>query len=103
MMNVNLNKVVPTAFSLKQNYPNPFNPSTEISFSLPTTSHVKLEVLNIMGQVVKTIVDRAMPAGTHTVIWNGESSTGEVVGSGVYFYRIEAGNYVDAKKMLLMK
>jgi hypothetical protein len=94
---------LPRDFSLEQNHPNPFNPSTEISFSLPVTSQVRLDVYNIMGQKVTTLVNGSLPAGKHSVIWDGKSLSGETVASGVYFYRIEAANFTDAKKMLLMK
>ena len=80
------------------NFPNPFNPITEISFSLPAASRVKLEVYNIMGQQVATIMDRQMEAGEHVVQWDGSNAA-----SGVYLYRLEAGEFVDAKKMMLLK
>jgi hypothetical protein len=94
---------MPTDFSLEQNHPNPFNPSTEISFSLPVTSQVRLDVFNIMGQKVTALVNGSLPAGKHNVTWNGKSSAGETVASGVYFYKIEAAGFTDVKKMLLMK
>ncbi len=80
------------------NYPNPFNPSTEISFYLPQTSDVRLDVYNIAGQVVATLVNGVMEAGGHTVRWDGTD-----LASGVYLYRIQAGDYTDSKKMLLLK
>lgn len=85
-------------FVLGNNYPNPFNPSTEISFSIPAASHVKLEVYNIMGQRVTTLVDGQLEAGTHTVQWNASETA-----SGAYFYRLQADDYVGARKMLLLK
>jgi hypothetical protein len=94
---------LPRDFSLEQNHPNPFNPTTEISFSLPVTSQVRLDVFNIMGQKVTTLVDGSLPAGKHSVIWDGKSSAGETAASGVYFYKIEAADFTDVKKMLLMK
>jgi hypothetical protein len=94
---------LPRDFSLEQNHPNPFNPSTEISFSLPVTSQVRLDVFNIMGQKVTTLVKGSLPAGKHTVVWDGKSLAGETVASGVYFYKIEAAGFTDVKKMLLMK
>jgi len=80
------------------NFPNPFNPTTEISFSLPNASDVKLEVYNVMGQRVTTLADRFMEAGEHTVQWDAGSFS-----SGVYFYRLEAGEFVETKKMVLLK
>ena len=91
-------KQLPLTFSLSQNYPNPFNPTTEISFSLPHASHVNLEVYNIRGQRISTLVDRRMEAGYHTVSF-GDSQ----VSSGVYLYRLNAGDFVESKKMMLVK
>jgi len=95
--------ILPIDFALNQNHPNPFNPTTEISFSLPTDSYVKLAIFNIMGQRVSMLVDDYKQAGNHTVTWNGQDDIGASVASGVYFYRIEAGDYSDCRKMLLMK
>jgi hypothetical protein len=80
------------------NYPNPFNPITEINFSLPVASHVKLEIFNIVGQQVETLTDKYLEAGYHTVTWDGSQAP-----SGVYFYRIQAGDSVESKKMILLK
>jgi hypothetical protein len=85
------------------NYPNPFNPTTEISFNLPVMTNVRLDVYNIMGQKVTTLVDGPMQPGPHSVTWNGMSDSGESVASGMYFYRLEAGNYSESRKMLLLK
>ena len=81
-----------------QNYPNPFNPATEISFSLSEATHVRLEVYNVMGQHITTLIDSYLEAGGHTVTWDGKGSA-----SGVYLYRLEAGEFVATKKMLLLK
>ena len=89
---------VPDVFALNQNYPNPFNPSTEISFDLPVASNVELTVYNILGQNVKTLVDRQMEAGRHTISWEASKYS-----SGVYFYRISAKDFSETKKMLLLK
>lgn len=89
---------LPTEFSLGQNYPNPFNPATEISFSLPSASHVKLEIFNVMGQKVATLVDGQVEAGEHIVKWDGSKAA-----SGVYLYRLQADDFVDTKKMILLK
>ncbi|MCK4656728.1 MAG: DNRLRE domain-containing protein, partial [candidate division Zixibacteria bacterium] len=95
--------IVPKSYVLQQNKPNPFNPATEISFTLPSPSHVKLDVFNILGQNVKTLIDGYRPAGDHTVTWEGRHGNGGPAASGVYFYRIEAGNFTKCKKMLLLK
>jgi len=80
------------------NYPNPFNPSTRISFHLPGPTDVKLEIFNILGQHITTLVDRFLEAGDHSVVWDGEQ-----VASGFYYYRIQAGEQVATNKMLLLK
>jgi len=86
------------------NYPNPFNPSTTISFSLGNEGFVALDVYNVRGQRVRSLVRGVYGAGVHKVVWNGVSDDGRSVGSGVYFYRmVSGGQYVGVKKMLLIK
>jgi hypothetical protein len=94
---------IPFAFDLLQNYPNPFNPETRINFRLSKASYARLDIFNIMGQKVATLIDASMKAGQHSVVWNGRSASGEVVASGLYFYRIEAEDFTDVKKMILLK
>jgi len=94
---------VPREFALSQNYPNPFNPETNIEFSLPTDSRVSLTVYNIMGQAVKTLVNGSMFAGSYKVRWDGKDNSGNPAASGIYFYRLVAGDRVTSKKMVLMK
>jgi len=94
---------LPTEFILNQNYPNPFNPSTTISFQLDKKMHVSLEVFNINGQVVKTVVDKIMSAGTHQYEWDATSSSGEKVATGLYYYKLTTDNSSHTKKMLLLK
>jgi len=89
---------VPESFELKQNYPNPFNPETEIVFDLPKGCQVKLEIFNITGQRVAVLANRYFDAGSYSVIWNAVGQT-----SGVYFYRIATDNYIESKKMILLK
>jgi hypothetical protein len=88
----------PRAFELSANYPNPFNPSTKINFSIPKSSDVRLTVHNVLGQEVATLVSGFHTAGTYTVDFSASN-----LASGVYFYKIQAGNYTDSKKMVLMK
>lgn len=95
--------LLPDRFVLKQNYPNPFNPETEISFNLPVASHTKLEIFNILGKSVVMLVDEHMTAGQHSVHWFGKTDKGEQAASGIYFYKITAGDYFDIKKMVLIK
>ena len=85
------------------NYPNPFNPETTIRFALPSTENVKIDIFNIRGQKVKTLLNENMNRGHHTVMWNGTDINENSVGSGVYFYKIEAGSQKITNKMLLMK
>lgn len=89
---------IPTKFSLEQNYPNPFNPTTKIEFALPKESNVTLKIYNLLGQEVETLINKVMQAGYHSVDFNATGFP-----SGMYVYRIEAGNFVQVKKMLLMK
>jgi hypothetical protein len=98
-----MQSITPPVLILKQNYPNPFNPSTTITYSLPETSQVRLDVYNVKGQLVKTLVDSELPAGVHSVIWNGKDMNDNAVSSGVYFYRITSSQGSISKKMLLMK
>jgi len=94
---------MPKTFELSQNYPNPFNPATEIRFNIPKTSNVKMVVYDIMGRVVRTLVDQKMEAGSHRISWNGRDLAGKTVSSGVYFYHIQAEGFVATNKMTLMK
>jgi hypothetical protein len=95
--------VTPQFTSLKGNYPNPFNPETTISFALDQTGHVSLDIFNIKGQKIATVVDGTMEAGNHNVVWNGKTDNNREAGSGVYFYRMKSGKYSSTKKMIMMK
>jgi hypothetical protein len=86
-----------------QNHPNPFNPETEISYTLPAAGKVRLTVYNMLGQKVKTLVDEYQAAGHKTITWDGADEGGNKAASGVYFYRVKAGEFEDTKKMILMK
>jgi len=94
---------LPEDWKLSQNYPNPFNPNTQIPFSVKTHAHVSLTVYNVLGQQVATLVDKELAAGNYTADWNGNSDAGSAVASGIYFYRLEAGDFVETKKMTLLK
>ena len=94
---------IPDEFILSQNYPNPFNPTTNITFGLPKESNVTIDVYNLMGQKVATLVNERINAGYHTVNWNGRDASGNRVTSGVYIYKITAGDFAKSKKMLLVK
>jgi hypothetical protein len=95
--------LLPDKYCLHQNYPNPFNPETEISYDLPNDCWVKLSIYNISGQKVKTLVDGFEAAGHKTVIWDGRNEQDEQVASGVFFYRLEAGEFTATKKMVLLR
>ena len=94
---------VPGTFALYQNIPNPFNPTTTIRFDLPGTSHVKLCVYNVKGELVTTIVDRQMSEGRKKFTWTARDDVGVTVSSGIYFYRLVAGDFVQTKKMVLLR
>jgi len=94
---------LPTVTVLKANYPNPFNPSTTIAFDMAQAGNVSIEVYNIKGQKVKTLVDGDYGVGRHSVVWNGDDASGRNVGSGIYFYRMTTSGYSSIQKMLLMK
>jgi len=96
---------LPRAFTLSQNAPNPFNPSTTISYQVPEgqNASVKLNVYDISGRLVATLVDEVREAGSYTVFWDGTDRNGRKVSSGVYFYRMVAGDYVQTRKMVMLK
>ncbi|MFC1693157.1 Ig-like domain-containing protein [Candidatus Latescibacterota bacterium] len=94
---------MPGEFSLSQNHPNPFNPETTIIYMLPEALHVKLTIYNVLGQHVRTLVNGMKPVGSYSVVWDGTNDAGEKVTSGVYIYRIEAGNLTKYKKLMMMK
>jgi hypothetical protein len=91
------------SFELYPNYPNPFNPTTTLRFRLPTPLHVKLEIFNVLGQRVRTLVDSRLPAGEHKVVWNARNDADRPLGSGVYFYRLTAGDFVKIRKLVLIR
>jgi len=90
-------------FVLRQNYPNPFNTSTVINFIIPKTDNVTMVVYNLMGQKIRTLLKNKLGAGNHFVRWNGKDNKGNMVSSGIYFYRLEWGNCIETKKMILMR
>ncbi|UCG51055.1 MAG: S8 family serine peptidase [Candidatus Latescibacterota bacterium] len=94
---------LPKTYALHNNYPNPFNPATTIKYELPTASDVRLVIYNIKGQVVRELVRKWQPAGRYTATWDGTNASGDAVASGVYFYRIKAGEYVNTRKMVFLK
>jgi hypothetical protein len=89
---------VVTAYALEQNFPNPFNPSTTIQYALPNAGDVRLTVFNVLGQEAATLVNENKPAGTYSVQFDASR-----LASGLYFYRLQAGSYVEMKKLVLLK
>ena len=94
---------VPRVFALNQNYPNPLDPQATISYSLPKSCKVSLKIYNIKGQLVETIVDDFQQPGYYSVVWNGKNDNNESVYSGIYLYRIRAGDFMDTKKCVILK
>ena len=94
---------LPETFKLFQNYPNPFNPTTTIQFQVPKTSYVNLSVYNVLGQKVRTLVNRVVPGGAYSQQWNGLNDNGHSVSTGLYFIRFEADGFVDVKKGMLVR
>ncbi|MCK4312625.1 MAG: T9SS type A sorting domain-containing protein, partial [Candidatus Cloacimonetes bacterium] len=95
--------LIPTVTELRNNYPNPFNPETTIEYSLKEPGNISLEIYNIRGQKVRTLVNEFREVGYHSVIWNGKDSNGKPVSSGLYFYRMKMTDYSQLRKMLLLK
>ncbi|TAK56124.1 MAG: T9SS type A sorting domain-containing protein [Bacteroidetes bacterium] len=92
------NPQLPNGYSLEQNYPNPFNPSTVIRYSLPVANHVLLKIYDILGREIATLVNETKPAGSYNVTWDASG-----LPSGIYFYRMQAGSFIQNKKLLLIK
>jgi flagellar hook assembly protein FlgD len=90
-------------FSLEQNYPNPFNPSTAITYSLPQSGHCRLVIYDVRGRLIRVLVDRETGAGRYCVLWDGRDEAGRPVGSGVYLYKLTAGEKQEIRRMVLLK
>jgi len=93
----------PAVFSLSQNHPNPFNPETSIGYTIGASSLVKLDIYNVSGQLVRTLVDGYQEQGRHTAVWDGRDESGKKVSAGVYLYRLRAGGFIETKKMMLLQ
>lgn len=94
---------LPAEFNLYPNRPNPFNPATAIAYDVPAASHVKIEIVNILGRKVATLVDELQMPGRYEAMWNGIDENGVKVSSGIYLYSMQAGNFIQTRKMILMK
>ena len=97
------NNAVVGTYKLAQNYPNPFNPATTIEYQLKETGNLTLEIYNLLGQQVKVLMRGNQPSGTYSITWDGRNDSGILVPSGMYFYRLKAGNFVQTRKMLFVK
>ncbi len=103
-LTVDGSEIIPNEFALHQNYPNPFNPSTQLSFDVPKGSDlVRLNIYNILGKKVNTLVNGIINPGRHTIEWNAKDNDGNPVASGIYFYELSSPNFTARKKMLLIR
>jgi hypothetical protein len=93
----------PLSYVLHANMPNPFNPETSIGFSLPVVGQVELVVYDALGQQVRTLVSTQLSAGVHAVTWDGRDEVGVQVSSGIYFYRLKVGDFMQTRRMTLLK
>jgi flagellar hook assembly protein FlgD len=94
---------MPTNFKISQNYPNPFNPITSFRFDLPEDGFVNITIYDMMGRIVKTLVNGSQSAGFNSVQWNATNDNNEPVSAGLYLYTIQAGEFSQTKKMVLLK
>ena len=97
------NSSIPKTFALNQNYPNPFNPATTVSYQLPKNENVVLDIYNITGQLIKSLVNEPKNAGNYRIQWNGTNESGQRVATGIYIYHLKAGSYEKTRKMVLLK
>jgi len=100
---LNRKPVIPIDFALHQNFPNPFNPITTLRYDLPSDALVTLSIYDMLGRKVTQLVNTAQEAGFRLVQWNATDSMGKPVSAGVYLYQIQAGEFVETKKMVLLK
>ncbi len=103
VLNTNPNSIIPNTFRLLQNYPNPFNPTTTIQYELPYRSYVHITIYDLLGRKVTTLVSESQDAGFKSVIWNATNDKGKPVSAGVYLYQIKAGEFVQTRRMVLLK
>jgi hypothetical protein len=100
---LNRKAVIPISFALHQNFPNPFNPTTTLRYDLPSEALITLSIYDMLGREITQLVNTTQEAGFKSVRWDGKDSMGRAVSAGVYLYRIEAGEFVQTKKMVLLK
>ncbi len=102
-LNVNEGDIVPESYALYANYPNPFNPITTISYDLSEQAQVTLGIYDLLGKQIKTLVNQSQDAGNKIAVWDGTNNLGRQVSAGVYLYQIQAGEFTQTRKMLLLK
>jgi hypothetical protein len=103
ILGVSLGTTVPQSFILHQNYPNPFNPITQIKYELPEASLVKITIYDMMGRIVNNLVSSQQNTGYKSVQWNATNNAGQPVSAGLYLYTIQAGEFIQTRKMVLLK
>lgn len=100
---INTTEQIPLTYAISHNYPNPFNPTTTIKYQLPQMSDVKLVIYNVLGQKMRTLINKQVEAGHHSVVWDGRNDSGRQVATGVYVYRFQAADYARTMKMLMLR
>ena len=103
LMWTDLDNTIPNEYTLHQNYPNPFNPSTTLRYALPKQSEIKITIYDMIGRKVRTLVNSSQNAGYRSVIWDATDDNGKPVSAGIYLYQIQADEYINTKKMVLLK
>ena len=96
-------ELLPIQYALYQNYPNPFNPTTTLRYDLPETGHLTITIYDMLGRHIKTLINQTQDAGYRSVIWDATNDYGKPVSAGIYLYQIQAGEYMQTKKMVLLK
>jgi len=100
---IQVGSALPTDYSLAQNHPNPFNPITRIQYSVPEETHVRIQIYNLLGESVRTLVNQRQEVGSFEILWNSQNDEGIEAPAGMYIYEIKAGSFSDQKKMMLVK
>ena len=96
-------ELLPIQYALYQNYPNPFNPTTTLRYDIPENSYVTITIYDMLGRHIKTLINQTQDAGYRSIIWDATNDYGKPVSSGIYLYQIQAGEYMQTKKMVLLK
>ena len=100
---MNIDKQMPSIYTLHQNFPNPFNPTTQINYEMPEDALVKVVIFDVMGRKVKTLMNESQSSGYHSLLWDATNDMDESISAGMYIYTIQARNYRSSKKMVLLK